>query len=54
MKRVFAECYKAVSLCEDETGRRRWELFKELPDKKVRIDLNDQISIGKGSLIMLL
>lgn len=37
MKKIMAECYKAVSLCEEpETGRRRWELFKELPDKRVR------------------
>lgn len=35
MKKVFNECYKAVQQCEEPgTGRRRWELFKELPDKR--------------------
>lgn len=38
MKKVFNECYKAVQACEDpDTGRRRWELFKELVDKRVCI-----------------
>lgn len=36
MKKIFNECYRAVQACEDPTtGRRRWELFKELPDKRV-------------------
>lgn len=36
MKKVFNECYHAVQVCEDpDTGRRRWELFKELPDRRV-------------------
>ncbi|OCB89229.1 SNF2-family ATP dependent chromatin remodeling factor snf21 [Sanghuangporus baumii] len=35
MKKVFNECYRAVQVCEDpDTGRRRWELFKELPDRR--------------------
>jgi len=34
MKKVFLECFKVVLACEDETGRRRCELFKELPDKR--------------------
>ena len=38
MRKVFNECYRAVQLAEDPaTGRRRWELFKELPDKRVRL-----------------
>ena len=38
MRQVFNECYKAVQVCENpDTGRRRWELFKELPDCRVRI-----------------
>ena len=35
MKRAFNECYRAVMNCDDETGRKRCELFKELPDKRV-------------------
>ncbi|OCH84421.1 hypothetical protein OBBRIDRAFT_408699 [Obba rivulosa] len=35
MKKAFNECYKAVLNCEDDTGRRRCELFKELPDRRV-------------------
>jgi hypothetical protein len=35
MKKIFNECYKAVVACEDDTGRKRCELFKELPDKRV-------------------
>ncbi|EJD04470.1 SNF2-family ATP dependent chromatin remodeling factor snf21 [Fomitiporia mediterranea MF3/22] len=35
MKKVFNECYRAVQVCEDpDNGRRRWELFKELPDRR--------------------
>ncbi|CAK5279848.1 unnamed protein product [Mycena citricolor] len=33
MKKVFNECYKAVMACEDHDGRKRCELFKEVPDK---------------------
>ena len=36
MKKAFLECHKAVMACEDETGRRRCELFKDLPDRRVR------------------
>jgi len=35
MKKAFAECHRAVLACEDETGRKRCELFRELPDKRV-------------------
>ena len=35
MKKAFNECYKAVLNCEDDTGRKRCELFKEVPDKRV-------------------
>ncbi|KAF7437300.1 hypothetical protein PC9H_004139 [Pleurotus ostreatus] len=34
MKKAFNECLKAVINCEDDTGRRRCELFKDLPDKR--------------------
>lgn len=36
MKKAFNECYRAVLTCEDETGRKRCELFRELPDRRVR------------------
>ncbi|KAI5119788.1 hypothetical protein M0805_006586 [Coniferiporia weirii] len=45
MKKVFNECYRAVQLCEDPVnGRRRWELFKELPDKRDYPDYYQQIA----------
>jgi len=34
MKRALNECYRAVMNYEDETGRKRCELFKELPDRR--------------------
>ncbi len=34
MKKAFMECHKAVLACEDENGRKRCELFRELPDKR--------------------
>ncbi|KAF8971597.1 SNF2 family N-terminal domain-containing protein [Flammula alnicola] len=34
MKKAFMECYRAVLACEDETGRKRCELFRELPDRR--------------------
>ena len=34
MKKAFLECYRSVLACEDETGRKRCELFRELPDKR--------------------
>ncbi|KAF8168355.1 SNF2-family ATP dependent chromatin remodeling factor snf21 [Crassisporium funariophilum] len=34
MKKAFAECYRAVLACEDDTGRKRCELFRDLPDKR--------------------
>ena len=33
MKKVFADCLKAVQACEDETGRQRCALFRELPKR---------------------
>jgi len=39
MKKAFAECLRAVLACEDESGRKRCELFRELPDKRVGIPL---------------
>ena len=38
MKKAFNECFKAVVNCEEEgTGRKRCELFREIPDRRVRI-----------------
>ncbi|KZP30433.1 hypothetical protein FIBSPDRAFT_777644, partial [Athelia psychrophila] len=34
MKKAFLECHTAVMRCEDDTGRKRCELFKELPAKR--------------------
>lgn len=37
MKKAFNECFKAVVNCEEEgTGRKRCELFREVPDHRVR------------------
>lgn len=35
MKKTFNEIYKAVLNCEDENGRKRCELFREVVDKRV-------------------
>jgi hypothetical protein len=35
MKKIFNEVHKAVLACEDKDGRKRCELFRELPDKRV-------------------
>ena len=36
MKKAFNECFKAVVNCEEEgTGRKRCELFREIPDRRV-------------------
>ncbi|TFY81203.1 hypothetical protein EWM64_g2811 [Hericium alpestre] len=34
IKKALNECYKALMSCTDETGRKRCELFRELPDKR--------------------
>jgi len=34
MKKAFTECHRAVLACEDETGRKRCDLFRDLPDKR--------------------
>ncbi|KAG1738616.1 SNF2 family N-terminal domain-containing protein [Suillus paluster] len=34
MKKAFNEVHKAVLACEDKDGRKRCELFRELPDKR--------------------
>jgi len=34
LKKVFNECYKAIMNCVDENGRKRCDLFRELPDKR--------------------
>ncbi|KAF9042067.1 SNF2-family ATP dependent chromatin remodeling factor snf21 [Panaeolus papilionaceus] len=44
MKKAFNECYRAVLACEDETGRKRCELFRELPDKRDYPDYYQLIS----------
>jgi len=37
MKKAFNECFKAVVNCEEvATGRKRCELFREIPDRRVR------------------
>lgn len=43
MKKGFAECHRAVLACEDETGRKRCELFRELPDKRVSTSLGQDL-----------
>lgn len=35
MKKAFNEVHKAVLACEDIDGRKRCELFRELPDRRV-------------------
>lgn len=38
MRKIFNECYHDVQVCEDpDTGKHRWELFKELSDRRVCI-----------------
>ncbi|KAI3622262.1 rsc complex subunit [Moniliophthora roreri] len=34
MKKAFMDCYKAVLACEAEDGRKRCELFRDVPDKR--------------------
>ncbi|KAI0296669.1 SNF2 family N-terminal domain-containing protein [Russula brevipes] len=34
MKKAFNECFKAIMNCTDENGRKRCDLFRELPDKR--------------------
>jgi len=34
LKKAFMECLRPVMACEDGTGRKRCELFKELPNKR--------------------
>ncbi|KAI6028981.1 SNF2 family N-terminal domain-containing protein, partial [Pisolithus marmoratus] len=34
MKKAFNDVYKAVLACEDSDGRKRCELFRELPDRR--------------------
>lgn len=37
MKKAFLAIHKAVMDCEDDTGRKRSLLFKDVPDKNVRV-----------------
>lgn len=37
MKKAFQECYRAVQACVAEDGRSRCDLFRELPNRKVRL-----------------
>jgi ATP-dependent helicase STH1/SNF2 len=37
MKKIFNECYRAVVALEDADGRKRCELFRELPDRHVSL-----------------
>lgn len=41
MKKAFNECYKAVVNCEGDNNRKRCELFREIPDRRVRVPLLD-------------
>ncbi|KAI0252671.1 SNF2 family N-terminal domain-containing protein [Lactifluus subvellereus] len=34
LKKAFNECYKAIMNCTDDNGRKRCDLFRELPDKR--------------------
>jgi hypothetical protein len=40
MKKAFTECYRAVLACDDGSGRKRCELFRELPDERMYIPLS--------------
>lgn len=40
MKKAFQECYRAVQACVAEDGRSRCDLFRELPNRKVRLPLH--------------
>ena len=51
MKKVFAECYRAVLACEDETGRKRCELFRDLPDKRVMTSVLFRIFITNSIFV---
>jgi len=44
MKKLFAECNRVITNLTDETGRKRCELFKELPSRADYPDYYDQIS----------
>ncbi|CCL99639.1 uncharacterized protein FIBRA_01659 [Fibroporia radiculosa] len=44
MKKAFNEIYRAVLACEDEHGRKRCELFREVPDKREYPDYYQLIS----------
>lgn len=46
MKKAFNEIYKAVLDCRDETGRKRCELFREVPDRRVRVPIQLNILIS--------
>lgn len=37
MKEVFVNCMQAVMDCVDVDGRKRCEMFKELPSRKARL-----------------
>lgn len=43
MRKAFNECQKAVLACEDAHGRKRCELFRDLPDRKLYPDYYDLI-----------
>ncbi|KAF7367428.1 Chromatin structure-remodeling complex subunit snf21 [Mycena sanguinolenta] len=44
MKKIFNECYRAVVACEDADGRKRCDLFRELPDRHEYPDYYQLIS----------
>lgn len=59
LKKAFLECQKQVMICEDDTGRKRCELFKDVPDRKVSALIiyffqeitNDHNSVGLPRLL---
>jgi len=53
MKEAFAECYLSVLACEEEGGRKRCELFRELPDKQEYPDYYELIAQPIASSIAL-
>ena len=40
MKKALNDVHKAVQNLEDETGRRRSDLFREPPDRRVSVSFN--------------
>ncbi|PPQ90452.1 hypothetical protein CVT25_014970 [Psilocybe cyanescens] len=52
MKKAFMECYRAVLACEDETGRKRCDLFREPPDRRDYPDYYQLIKVPMALSIL--